>query len=112
MMVNTPSLVIGGVFFQSSNPEAAKSFIDKHGFLTRTLCKSPGKIREIFDEDVNVILEPEFHPVDPDFVVKVWILIETDMDRDKAFKKLKVLDQHWWLDTEKRCRGYLGVDLL
>lgn len=105
------SIKIDGIEFACVDSESIEGFLKRHPFLIRTIGKIPYKIEEYFGESVEIIIEPEYHPVDDEMVEKLWILVKTNQSYTKAHKKLKKLDQLWWIDMSRRCRQYVDIDI-
>jgi hypothetical protein len=90
-------------------PTSILAYLTQHKNLTFALLEAEKQIRKIFPHEkltLKIGHDPEISQPE-----KLWIIINTQLNADTAFDKLKQLDQNWWLDASDLVNNDLEIHI-
>jgi hypothetical protein len=103
LIIENPSLILSILLdkiykkYIVDNQEEVSDFLYKHQELFLIVLEAEKKIKQYFLNDklsLKIITDPEIANWE-----NLIIIIQTKLDVDQAFDKLKQLDNDWWLDV-------------
>lgn len=92
-----------------SNPIEVIEYLSEKNYLISWLLQAHQKIRKIFPNE-QLVLRVAF---DPEIVgwKRLLIAIQTNIDADEAFERIKILDNDWWLEAAYEIGNDLDIHI-
>lgn len=95
--------------YKLRNPVEVVKYLNEKRYLVFWLLQAYQKIREVFTNEelaLIVIFDPEITGWK-----RLLIAIQTNIDADEAFEKIKILDNNWWLKASSEIGNDLDINI-
>lgn len=85
-------------------------YLRKNSSLFSLLLRARAEAHWLFGARADVKLRIECDP-EGEFAPRLLVLIQTNLDAQRAIDKLDLLDDRWWLSVDPRLRSLMKIDV-